>query len=178
MNLLTTKATDHLSKMQPRKDEDTSHTGSRGSGFRYTPKYRFCRWDGAVIALVVVLSAVIALLLFQGASSSITATSHLEAVLTVSGEEVWRTSLSELSAPKTHKVTVAAGSLTVLEEAGKVCVQSSDCPDQICVRTGWLSFAGQTAVCLPLKVVLKVISVDSKGAAAQDTSTIYDAISK
>lgn len=39
----------------------------------------------------------------------------------------------------------------------KVHFKHSDCPDKICVNTGWLSELGQTAVCLPnkLSVVIK-----------------------
>ncbi|MFR5073321.1 MAG: NusG domain II-containing protein [Bianqueaceae bacterium] len=35
---------------------------------------------------------------------------------------------------------------------------SSDCPDQVCVRTGFISLAGQTAVCLPHRLVVRIIS--------------------
>lgn len=39
----------------------------------------------------------------------------------------------------------------------KVHFKTSDCPDKICVNTGWLSRPGQTAVCLPnkLSIILK-----------------------
>jgi len=144
----------------------------------YVPKYRFSRYDAAVIVLVVLIAAAAAFSIFQTTQKTVTATSHLEAVLTVSGEEVWRTNLSDVTSQQTHKVTVSAGSLTVLAEAGSVCIASSDCPDLICVHTGWLTSAGQTAVCLPFKVVLKVISVDSQGGISTDTSALYDAISK
>ena len=144
----------------------------------YVPQYRFNRFDTAVILLVVLTAAATAFWIFQTTRNSITATSHLEAVLMVSGEEVWRSNLSDVTQQQTHRVTVSAGSLTVLAEAGKVRVASSDCPDQICVHTGWLTSAGQTAVCLPFKVVLKVISVDSQGSISSDTSALYDAISK
>ena len=36
--------------------------------------------------------------------------------------------------------------------------ESSDCPDQICVRSGKLSRAGESAGCLPAVVVIKVES--------------------
>ena len=144
----------------------------------YIPKFRFCRFDAAVMILVVLLAAGVALQLYRTAQSSITADSHLETVLTVSGTEVWRINLADSTAQQTYKVTVDAGSLTVLAQNGKVCISASDCPDQICVHTGWLSSAGQTAVCLPFKVVLKVVSVNAQGSITQDTSALYDAISK
>jgi len=144
----------------------------------YIPKFRFCRFDAAVMILVVLLAAGVALQLYRTTQSSITADSHLETVLTVSGTEVWRINLADSTAQQTYKVTVDAGSLTVLAQNGKVCISASDCPDQICVHTGWLSSAGQTAVCLPFKVVLKVVSVNAQGSITQDTSALYDAISK
>lgn len=44
----------------------------------------------------------------------------------------------------------------------KIHIKESDCPDKICVNTGWLSAPGQTAVCLPNKmsVVVKGKSSD------------------
>ncbi len=39
----------------------------------------------------------------------------------------------------------------------------SDCPDQVCVHTGWLSGAGQFAACLPNDVLLWVNSDEQGG---------------
>lgn len=39
---------------------------------------------------------------------------------------------------------------------GRVAVSHSDCPDKVCVRTGFIKSAGQAAVCLPNKIVLSV----------------------
>jgi hypothetical protein len=41
---------------------------------------------------------------------------------------------------------------------GAVGFVSSDCPDKICVRSGFLRIPGQSAVCLPNRVVLRVAS--------------------
>ena len=35
---------------------------------------------------------------------------------------------------------------------------ASDCPDKICVRTGYISHTGQTAACLPNRVIIRVVS--------------------
>ncbi len=46
---------------------------------------------------------------------------------------------------------------------GKVVYFSeSDCPDQVCVRTGKLTKAGQMAVCLPNKVIVRLVSADGQ----------------
>lgn len=47
-------------------------------------------------------------------------------------------------------------SLTVTVADGRVCVSYADCPDQVCVNTGWLSASGQTAACLPAGILLTV----------------------
>ncbi|OXT09109.1 hypothetical protein CE561_02850 [Thermoanaerobacterium thermosaccharolyticum] len=39
---------------------------------------------------------------------------------------------------------------------GKVRMKESDCPDQICVKTGWIEKEGQQIVCLPNRVVVRV----------------------
>lgn len=37
---------------------------------------------------------------------------------------------------------------------GMARVLHSDCPDKICVNTGWLTESGQTAVCMPNRVTV------------------------
>jgi hypothetical protein len=39
----------------------------------------------------------------------------------------------------------------------------SDCPDQICVNTGWLSRGGDFAACLPNEILLIFQSADNEG---------------
>ena len=41
---------------------------------------------------------------------------------------------------------------------GGIAFYTSDCPDQICVRNGFLRLAGQTSVCLPNRVMLTIVS--------------------
>ena len=42
----------------------------------------------------------------------------------------------------------------------------SDCPDKVCVNTGFINKAGQTAVCLPNKMVIRLKADNS------DTDTV------
>jgi hypothetical protein len=41
---------------------------------------------------------------------------------------------------------------------GAVGFVRSDCPDKICVHTGFLSIPGQSAVCLPNRVVVRIVA--------------------
>ena len=43
---------------------------------------------------------------------------------------------------------------------GTVEIIEADCPDQICVKSGLISIPSQQIVCLPNKVIVKVISKD------------------
>ena len=39
---------------------------------------------------------------------------------------------------------------------GKVSMTESDCPDELCVKTGKISRVGETIVCLPHRVVVEI----------------------
>ena len=39
---------------------------------------------------------------------------------------------------------------------GKIRFTWSDCPDQVCVHTGWIGWSGQAAVCLPNRVMVQI----------------------
>ena len=54
-----------------------------------------------------------------------------------------------------HNVIVLSGKTAVMQPA--------DCPDQVCVRTGRLTRAGQVAVCLPHRVILKLTGTSTDG---------------
>lgn len=45
---------------------------------------------------------------------------------------------------------------------GSIAFERSDCPDKICVHTGRISQIGQTAACLPNRLILKIVPADDK----------------
>ncbi|UZT83061.1 NusG domain II-containing protein [Caproicibacterium sp. BJN0003] len=83
------------------------------------------------------------------------------AVIEENGSEIARYNL----ATQTQTEVIDIGGdyhVKLLLEPGKISFQSSDCPDQICVRTGKISSPGQVAVCLPAKVVVRIIGKNSQ----------------
>jgi len=44
----------------------------------------------------------------------------------------------------------------ILVEKGRIRFEESDCPDLVCVHTGWLDERGSSAACLPNKVVVVI----------------------
>ena len=58
---------------------------------------------------------------------------------------------------ETITVNTQHGNSVIHIENRSVWFESSDCPDQVCVHTGKLTHAGQISVCLPNKVIVKLI---------------------
>ena len=44
---------------------------------------------------------------------------------------------------------------------GKIHIRQADCPDQLCVRSGWIGIATQQIVCLPNRVVIKIVAAEN-----------------
>lgn len=59
---------------------------------------------------------------------------------------------------------------TVSVEPGRICVSEANCPDQVCVGTGWISSGLKPIVCLPAKLVIRVEDT------AQSTETDFDGV--
>lgn len=114
--------------------------------------YRAFRWGDLVVALVIV--AVAAILLGTTAWSG--RKEVISVVLTHEGRLVRTWDLDELN--KEGQVSLELGGFHYrLEWAdGKIRFAESDCPDKICVQTGWVGKKGSIAACVPGGVVLKV----------------------
>ncbi len=84
------------------------------------------------------------------------------AVIEQDGKEVRRVELSSIIQPETL-VLEGEFSVTVLLEPGQVSIVHSDCPDQICVNTGVLTRPGQSAVCLPARVAVRIVGETQSG---------------
>lgn len=52
--------------------------------------------------------------------------------------------------------------ITCFINDGKIQVISSNCPDKICIEDGAIKLSGQTIVCLPNQIVIKIIGEDSE----------------
>lgn len=74
-----------------------------------------------------------------------------------------------------HTERIEAGPVRMVVEVrgGRVRVRESTCPDQYCVRTGWIDRPGQSIVCVPGRVVIAVVAdaaPDSQGAEVRSWS--------
>ena len=79
--------------------------------------------------------------------------------------EVWQNGVLTRQIPAMSQVTFdISGDYTnpVTVAYGKVAVTHSDCPTQDCVHTGWISYTGQTIVCLPNGVEVRLTGGDAE----------------
>ena len=75
------------------------------------------------------------------------------AVVTADGKELAR---YPLDADGEYIIETARGVNTIVIEDGCARVTDADCPDRICVRTGSVQWDGQTIVCLPHRLVVRI----------------------
>lgn len=80
-----------------------------------------------------------------------------KAIVEKSGEVVLERDLSQLTEPETFTLEGEQNIQVTVEFSPQgAAVVASGCPDQVCVRTGTLTKAGETAVCLPARVTLRL----------------------
>jgi len=87
---------------------------------------------------------------------------RLEAVVTVDGQETMRTTIEKKEAKIFFCEERPSVAFSIGDNAAAII--ESDCPDQICVRTGALRFHGQSAVCLPNRIALRVVKINPSAA--------------
>ena len=109
----------------------------------------------AVLASILLAVCGAALLIWHG-----TADKGDIAVVTVDGREVGAYPLSE----DTEVTIVGVGGENVLKISGGMAdITDADCPDKICADHRPIENAGETIVCLPHKVVVKIVSEKDDG---------------
>lgn len=116
---------------------------------RPPPKLRPTAWDGLVVLCVAVLALGLAFFQWRGGTDQ-----ALTAVVSVDGEEMDRVSLERAAGERTYRA--GPYTLTVEYAAGSARVLLSDCPTQDCVRTGTITRSGQSIVCLPARIIIRL----------------------
>lgn len=78
----------------------------------------------------------------------------------VSGLPVYKGNLSE---PRKITIKGGFGDLRIVVADNRVAVLSAECPNKICVRTGWRSHAGDVIVCVPNRVIIRILGQQASG---------------
>jgi hypothetical protein len=123
------------------------------------------RWD-IIITLLLVLLSFLPIVVFsyqQAEKTSEYANSGGEpqtvAVISVNNEEVRRITLTGNTESEIFDIFTDDGDYNTIEvREESIRIKGANCYDQVCVQFGFISKPGETAVCLPHKLVVKVES--------------------
>lgn len=108
-----------------------------------------------LIVLLLLLAAVLGpVVLATGAGAEITA------IVTQDGKEIARVKLANLPEPLRIAYDGEYPGI-ILAENGQIRFLEAECPDHVCVDTGWLTRAGGTAACLPARVLVRLEGNDA-----------------
>ncbi len=106
--------------------------------------------DILLIVIVALISlAFLFFLYIQGKGERLTA------VIVHKNQVIERIDLSKVEEPRT--ITVSGYYTNIIRvEKDRIRFERSDCPEQICVHTGWLSKFGDIAVCMPNQTLIDI----------------------
>lgn len=100
----------------------------------------------ADIALVLMLGIIISVIwLWNGYHEN---KQTLVAEIVRNGQVVGKIDLNKIETQEYINLTDGI-KMTILAEKGRIRVLQSECPNQICVNTGWLTKPGDVAICAP-----------------------------
>ncbi|HHY46806.1 MAG TPA: NusG domain II-containing protein [Firmicutes bacterium] len=81
-------------------------------------------------------------------------------VIEVGGKEYLRLPVSGRAASRTIRITASEGipaDYNVVQiKDGRARILESNCPGKVCVKTGWISRPGQSIVCVPHRLVVRI----------------------
>ncbi|HAZ22461.1 MAG TPA: hypothetical protein DHD79_07815 [Firmicutes bacterium] len=106
--------------------------------------------DWRLIAAVALIGAILLGIFFV--MTRLHGTTAQNATVTVQGETVLRL---DISGAECEHVLSGVG-MKLQYGGGRIRVIHSDCPEQVCVQTGWISNPGQSIVCLPNQTMIKL----------------------
>ena len=118
-------------------------------------------WIIAVCALAAVLTVSALAVHFTGGKGDV-------AVVSIDGEVIREIELDRVSGEYSFTVEGADGGYNVVTVSpGSIRVTEADCPDRICVAHGALVDASSPIVCMPHKLMIRLISASDADAMSQ-----------
>ena len=69
--------------------------------------------------------------------------------------------LEKVGLEKDKIIVLPNGEMKIEVKESKVRVAWSDCPKQLCVKTGWIKTTGEVIACVPNKILIEIEATDS-----------------
>ncbi|MCQ9209751.1 NusG domain II-containing protein [Granulicatella seriolae] len=118
-------------------------------------------WDVWIVLALLVLSFLpnVLFALQEARAADAKNNAQVIAVITIDGQEVKRVALTEETPNELFTYYPHDNQYNIIEVDGtRIRVKEDNSPDQIAVRTGWISKPGQTSICLPHGLMIEIIS--------------------
>ncbi|MPN28974.1 hypothetical protein SDC9_176421 [bioreactor metagenome] len=90
------------------------------------------------------------------------------AVIKADGKVVKTINLSKLKGTEKFDIKEGEHFNTIIVEKDKISIIDADCPDKVCIKTGWISDAGESIVCLPNKLIVSIEGGETSDKAPTD----------
>ncbi|MCI1943783.1 NusG domain II-containing protein [Clostridium luticellarii] len=89
--------------------------------------------------------------------------SHKIAVIKQEGKIINTIDLDKVKGKRQFKIKYKTSHFNLVEvEKGKIRIADADCPDKICIKTGWISNPGENITCLPHKLTINIQGKNSE----------------
>ena len=112
--------------------------------------------DKAILLVILIFFLLSTALTFYNKDGS----DNKEALIEVDGKVIKIIKLSQdMEKEEFHFEIDDNKSFNVVAEEGKIKMEQSTCPNQICVKTGEISEVGESIICLPYKTAIYIEEV-------------------
>ncbi|MCL2772085.1 MAG: NusG domain II-containing protein [Oscillospiraceae bacterium] len=120
----------------------------------------FGRRDLLLFAVLIIIAIIIAIIYYMIAGH---AYDGVVCEISVDGKVVQTVDLSE---PDCEFTLPQNKNIRFSVKNHAIAFIASDCPDKICIRTGYINQVGQTAACLPNRVIIRIAAANGESGGA------------
>ncbi|MGB6178334.1 NusG domain II-containing protein [Carnobacterium sp.] len=122
-----------------------------------------------VIIILLLMGSFIPYFIFTMSNRSEDENSIVMAIISIDGKEVKQIELSEETEKELFTFYPSGDQYNIIEVDGtKIRNKEDNSPDQIAVKTGWISKPGETSICLPHKLIIEIKSINSNEETEED----------
>ena len=104
-----------------------------------------------LVGALLLVSAAASVLIFRGRAEASAARIYQD------GECIRTIELDRVDAPFSFTVEWEGGYNLIEVERGRIRISAADCPDQVCVKQGWISGGAVPIICLPHRLTIEIV---------------------
>ncbi|MEE0686607.1 MAG: NusG domain II-containing protein [Lachnospiraceae bacterium] len=121
--------------------------------------------DIILVISLVILTLVTSIFIYKKQTSN-----KIYVEVSINGEITNKYSVDE-----NIEIMLKTGNVLVIKD-GNVCISNADCPDGLCVKQGTISKANESIICLPNKLVVRIVEDNTSLNKDDDNDTGVDVI--